>query len=215
MTHTLHFIDRLLRSAADRDLTQDTPRVGGWAGLVALCVGGALYGAVMGCFGGFDGDRPLQVLFSALKVPLLIGVTTALALPSFYVLNALLGLAADFAEAVRAVAVTQSAVAVVLASLCPYPALWYLSTTNYNEAILFNAVMFGTASVSAQWVLRRRYAPLIARNPRHRVMLWGWLCVYAFVGIQMGWTLRPFIGQPDRPVTFFREDTWGNAYVYV
>ena len=38
---------------------------------------------------------------------------------------------------------------------------------------------------------------------------------YAFVGIQMGWVLRPFIGQPDRPVTLFREDTWVTAYVIV
>ena len=73
--------------------------------------------------------------------------------------------------------------------------------------------MFTVASVSAQWVLRRRYAPLITRNKRHRLMLRAWLGVYAFVGIQMAWVLRPFIGQPGRPVTFFREDTWGNAYV--
>jgi hypothetical protein len=31
----------------------------------------------------------------------------------------------------------------------------------------------------------------------------------------MGWVLRPFIGEPGRPVTFFRDDAWGNAYVYI
>jgi hypothetical protein len=106
-------------------------------------------------------------------------------------------------------------VAVILASLAPYTALWYASTRDYQEATLFNAVMFGIASVAAQWILRRRYVPLIARNPRHRVMLRVWLGTYAFVGIQMGWVLRPFIGQPGLPVTFFREDAWGNAYVII
>jgi hypothetical protein len=169
----------------------------------------------MGGFGGLSGDRPLQVLFSAVKVPLLILVTTALAMPSFFVLNSLLGLRGDFPAAARAVAETQAAVAVVLASLAPYTALWYASTAAYDEAMLFNLLMFGVASLSAQWVLRRRYAELIARDPRHGVMLRAWLGVYAFVGIQMAWVLRPFIGQPGRPVTFFREDTWGNAYVIV
>ena len=112
-------------------------------------------------------------------------------------------------------AATQAAVAVVLAGLAPYTALWYASTRDYHEATLFNALMFGVASLSAQWVLRRRYAPLIARDGRHRWVMWGWLGAYAFVGIQMGWVLRPFIGQPGRPVTFFRTDTWGNAYVIV
>jgi hypothetical protein len=186
-----------------------------WAGLAVVAIGGAAYGGVMGCFGGFAGDRPLQVVFSAVKVPLLIAVTTALAMPSFFVMNTLLGLRDDFAEAARAVAVTQSAVAVVLACLAPYTALWYLSTADYHEASAFNALMFAVASVAAQWVLRRRYARLIARNRRHRAMLWGWLGVYAFVGIQMGWVLRPFIGQPGVPVTFFRDETWGNAYVVV
>ena len=46
-------------------------------------------------------------------------------------------------------------------------------------------------------------------------MLRIWLGVYAFVGIQMGWLLRPFIGDPSLPVSFFRADSWGNAYVNV
>ena len=32
-----------------------------------------------------------------------------------------------------------------------------------------------------------------------------WLLVYGIVGAQMGWILRPFIGSPDMPWTFFRE----------
>jgi hypothetical protein len=181
---------------------------------MVLC-GGAFYGLVMGAFGGFTGDRPLQMIYSSVKVPILIALTGAMAMPSFFVLNSLLGLRSDFGEVMRALAITQTAVAVILASLAPYTAVWYVSTMNYHEATLFNALMFGIASLAAQWVLRRRYAPLIARNPRHRVMLRIWLGVYAFVGIQLGWVLRPFIGQPGRPVTFFREDAWGNAYVYI
>ena len=205
MTRAFDFVDGVLRGA-------DPARAAG-AGLLAVAVGGAAYGAVMGCFGGFDSDRPLQIVFSAAKVPLLLVVTAALAMPSFFVLNTLLGLRDDFAEAARAVVTTQVAVAVVLGSLAPYTALWYLSTGDYHEATAFNALMFGVASVAAQWVLRRRYAPLVARNRRHRAMLWAWLGVYGFVGIQMGWVLRPFIGQPGVPVTFFREGVWGNAYV--
>jgi hypothetical protein len=106
-------------------------------------------------------------------------------------------------------------VAVILASLSPYTALWYASTMDYREATLFNAAMFAVASLAAQWVLRRRYATFITRNRGHQVMLRVWFAIYAFVGIQMGWVLRPFIGQPGRPVTFFRDDAWGNAYVVI
>ena len=39
--------------------------------------------------------------------------------------------------------------------------------------------------------------------------------IYVFVGIQMGWVLRPFIGDPPLPVQFFREGSWSNAYEVV
>ena len=75
--------------------------------------------------------------------------------------------------------------------------------------------MFAVASFSAQWMLRRDYLPLIRKDPKHRWMLRAWIVIYVFVGIQMGWVLRPFIGDPDVPVQFFRENSWSNAYEVV
>ena len=57
--------------------------------------------------------------------------------------------------------------------------------------------------------------PLIARNPKHRWMLRTWIVIYIFVGIQMAWVLRPFIGDPTAPTQFFREGSWSNAYEFV
>ena len=31
-----------------------------------------------------------------------------------------------------------------------------------------------------------------------------WIVIYALVGAQMGWILRPFIGSPDLPFHWFR-----------
>jgi hypothetical protein len=93
--------------------------------------------------------------------------------------------------------------------------LWYASYDVYSAAILFNAAMFAIATLGGQIVLRREYRRLIDRDRRHAPMLVAWLLVYAFVGTQMGWCLRPFIGNPDGPVQFFRKDFGGNAYVVV
>ena len=46
-------------------------------------------------------------------------------------------------------------------------------------------------------------------------MLHAWLVLYVFVGIQMAWVLRPFVGNPGSPVAVFGEGAWGNAYVVV
>jgi hypothetical protein len=181
--------------------------------LVITC--GPLYGAVMGTFSGLTPGRFHQLLYSSVKVPLLLLTTFLLCLPSFFVINTIAGLREDFGRVLRAVIGTQSCVTVVLASLAPLTVVWYLSSADYQLALLFNALMFGVASVAAQVVVRRYYGPLIRRSSRHRQLLHLWFLLYAFVGIQMAWVLRPFIGDPDLPVAFFRSEAWGNAYVVV
>lgn len=181
-----------------------------------VLVFGVMYGLTLGAYGGITPDRWEQMAYSAVKVPALLLLTFALGLPSFFVVHALLGLAGDFPEAVRALLRTQAALTVVLASLAPVTAVWYASVpageAGYEGAKLFNAGMFGVASLAGQAVLRRAYRPLIERDARHRWLLGLWLGIYAFVGVQMAWLLRPFIGDPDLPTRFFRPDAWGNAY---
>jgi hypothetical protein len=197
------------------DLLRGRTAVALWRLLAMVALFGVFYGAVMGTFGGVRGERALQLLYSGLKVPLLLLITFGLSLPSFFVLNTLLGVRSDFAQALRALVATQAVLTIVLASLAPFTALWYASSGAYRPAILFNAAMFGVASFAAQGLLRRWYAPLIARNTRHRALLRVWLVIYAFVGVQMAWVLRPFVGDPNSPTRFFREGAWGNAYVEV
>lgn len=177
--------------------------------LVLAC--GLAYGVVMGSFGGREG----QILYSAIKVPLLLAATLFLSLPSYFVLNTLLGLRSDFAIAWRAVIASQAGLTIILVSLAPITGFWYASSSEYRSAILFNAAMFAIASGGAQVILRRGYRPLIDRDPRHRWLLRVWVVLYAFVGIQMGWNLRPFVGAPNEPVRFFRAGAWENAYVIV
>jgi hypothetical protein len=187
-----------------------------WRTLTWLVVGfGMFYGGVMGTYGGFGGPRMWQVVYSAVKVPFLLFTTFLLSLPSFFVVNTLLGLRSDFARALRALLSTQAGLTIILSALAPYTAFWYVSGSRYQPAILWNGVMFAVASLSAQWMLRRSYQPLIESNPKHRWMLRAWLVIYVFVGIQMGWVLRPFIGDPAAPVQFFREGSWTNAYEVV
>jgi hypothetical protein len=183
--------------------------------LALALVCGTSYGAFMGTFGGVSGERALQVLASALKVPLLLGVTALLSLPSFFVLNTLFGLREDLPEVLRALATSQAGLAIVLVALAPITLLWYASFADYREAVLFNGVIFATASGGAQVVLQRAYRPLVLRNGKHRGLLRLWLATYVFVGTEMAWVLRPFIGNPAQPVEFFRADSLGNAYVEV
>ncbi len=183
-----------------------------WRFLLGCILGGGLlYGFCMGSWQ----VRPLQQLFSAIKTPLLISAGGLFCLPSFYVVNTLLGLRDDLPDALRGVLASQAVAAVCLASLGPVVLVLYSGLDNYQAVKAINGVLFLLSSLAGQIVLARHYRTLIQRDPRHRYALAAWLLSFWFVTIQLAWMLRPFIGRPNQATTFFRADTWGNAYVEV
>lgn len=195
-----------------------------WRVVAILLVCGPIYGIAMGAYAYVVGARSFtaqvpQLIYSGVKVPMLLGMTVAIAMPSFFVLNSLMGLRDDFGEALRAIVSAQAGLAVILVSLFPLTLFVYASLANtpanHSTAVLFNAAMFGLASVSAQVLLRYYYKPLVSRDLRHRWMIRIWIFVYAFVGIQAAYTLRPFIGGPNAPPEFLRSDSFQNAYLAI
>ena len=207
-------VDRVLRGQYDASARIDWRRTREL--LTVVVVLGAVYGAVMGTFGCFGGGATLVLVYAAVKVPLLLLCVFAVGLPSFLVLNALMGLREDSRAVCQALLATQAGMAIVLASLAPFTFLWYCSAASYAHAVAFNALMFGVASAVAQLLLRRQYQPLIQRQPKHRYMMVVWIVIYAAIGIQAAWLLRPFVGNPNTPLAFFRPDAFSkNAYEVV
>lgn len=175
---------------------------------LTVLLGGSVYGAAMGSFAGAEAS-----LYAALKVPLLLAGALLVCLPNFYVVNAVLGLADDFGPACRGVLSAQASVAVVLASLAPVTAFVSLSSSEYHGAKLLNVGVFLLGSLAAQRTLARHYRPLLAANRRHRVALLIWPALYLFVTAQLACALRPFVGHPDFPTEFVRDDWMGNVYI--
>src|SRR5688572_19713005 len=121
MTSLLLHPGELLRSRAI-PLAQRAPWRAVGELVLLVVVFGLAYGAVMGPYAGPVGPRVTQMLFSAVKDPLLLLLTFAISLPSFFVLNTLLGVRDDFGDAVRALVATQAALTIILASLAPITA---------------------------------------------------------------------------------------------
>ncbi len=202
-------IDGLLRAEGRHAIGRGRVPIEQLALLVVA--GGFCYGAAMGSFG----VRPLQALYSGIKVPILLAFSTAVCLPSFYVLNAVLGLREDFAAALRGVLAAQATVAVTLLAMLPVVLLAYASSGSYRFATFSNGVIFALATLAGQRTMNRHYRPLVSANRRHEISRWSWIVLYTFVAIQLAWVLRPFIGWAEREVSFFREEAWSNAYVVV
>src|SRR5437867_9417817 len=116
--------------------------------LLIIALFGAAYGAVMGSYGGLADQGWKQSLVSAVKVPFLFSVTFLLCLPSFFVLNAIAGLAGDFRRVLNALLAFQAIAALVLSALAPVTFLFNVSTDLYEFMILWNGAAFAAASLA-------------------------------------------------------------------
>jgi len=205
--------------------------------LVGLGLGlGALYGLALGSYGALRGadQAAMQILASAVKVPLLFLLTLVVTFPSLYVFAALQRLPLDFRSTLRLLLMAILVHLAVIASLGPVFAFFAASTKSYAFMLLLNVAFFAIGGMLGFGMLRRATHSMFVAPPAeslpppardggepaappplgsHRAhrgaeqarrMLRTWCLVYGAVGAQMGWLLRPFLGSPDLPFTMFR-----------
>jgi hypothetical protein len=193
---------------------------------------GAFYGFCMGWFAVLNRDDPeyMQIIASMLKVPLLFGCTFLITLPSLYVFNALVGSRLTLRALVGLVVAAMAVALAVLAGFGPIVGFFSLTTTGYAFMKIFHVVIFTVAGILGLRFLRQTLQRLTDAqqrcetedlddvtedSPRHlaeaarkrhvRIVFVCWMAVFAIVGSQMSWVLRPFIGEPDVPFQWFRE----------
>jgi hypothetical protein len=180
------------------------------------------------------GPHAWQIVASMVKIPLLFYLTLLVTLPSLYVFNALVGSRLTLKTVVRLLIASLGVMVAVLASLGPIVAFFSVSTTSYPFMVLFNVVVCGVSGgLGLSFLLQtlHRLSVVEARPPampesegqelaesvgpldplenrvlgKHvKTVFQLWVIVFALVGAQMGWVLRPFIGNPDLPFVWFR-----------
>jgi hypothetical protein len=164
----------------------------------------ALYGIVMGISNSWQ-----QALMSAIKLPVLFLVTLLICLPTLYFFNLLYGSQLTFKQttALMMAAITiTGALTLAFTSITLF--LWMTVGDQYTILILLNVVVLAVSSWWGLVFLRQgmRHVQRGAPYVRQGRILAVWLLIYAFVGTQMGWSLRPFFGVPGEPFAILRGD---------
>lgn len=198
----------------------DLPRLALHVGLII--VGAGLYGAAMGWW-----RDPQQALYTAIKFPLIILLTTGGNALLNAMLAPLLGLNIPLRQSFLAILMSFSIASVILGSFSPIAAfvIWNtppLSTVGrdwggtYSAILLLSVVVIAFAGLAANLRLVRLLRQFSGRTNVARRVLLAWLAGNLFFGSQLSWILRPFIGSPGMPVQFLRADAFkGNFYELV
>jgi len=172
-------------------------------------LGAGLYGAAMGWW-----RDPRQGLFVALKFPLIVLLTTIGNSLLNAMLAPLLGLNIGFRQSFFAILMSFTIAAAILGSFSPLAAflIWNapplssnarVSNFTYGIIMLSHVVVIAFAGVAANVRLLQLLRELSGVRVARRV-LFSWLAVNLFLGSQLCWIFRPFIGAPGLPLEFLR-----------
>lgn len=182
-----------------------------------ITLGTGLFGAAMGLW-----RAPLQALYTAIKFPLIIFLTTLGTALLNGMLAPLLGLNLRFFQSLAAVVMSFTIFALVLGSFSPLMLFLLWNTPPYESgASTIPYVCIQLAQVGivafAGIVAHVRLLQLLERLSGNKAVakriLFAWLGTNLFLGSQLCWILRPLIGSPGLPTQFLRPDAFqGNFY---
>jgi hypothetical protein len=186
--------------------------------LVAIVLGAGSYGAAMGSW-----RDATQALFTGIKLPLVILLTTLGNGLLNGMIAPLLGLNATFRQSLTVVLMSFAITAMVLGALSPVA--WFIvwntppltagtkiASPEYALLQLTLALFVALAGI----IGNVRLVPLLrrwsGRTAIARNVLLAWLAGNLFLGSQIAWVLRPFIWEANRPVEFIGQNCFQGSF---
>jgi hypothetical protein len=183
-----------------------------------ILAGAGVYGAAMGWW-----RDPQQALYVAIKFPLIILLTVIGNALLNGMLAPLLGLNIPFRQSFSAILMSFTVASVILGAFSPLMAfvVWNappfspasIHGPTYNLIKLANVVVIAFAGTTGNTRLFQLLVQLGGNRTVALRVLLAWLAGNLFLGSQLSWILRPFIGAPNLPVEFSRATALhGNFY---
>jgi hypothetical protein len=184
---------------------------------IAIVLSSSVYGATIGLWRG-----PLQSVFTAIKFPLLIFLTCLGNGAVNGMLAQVLGSGLSFKQTAFAILMSFALASVILGAFSPITLfiLYNAPPLGSQYAIIGHSLMLLThvfaiafAGIVANQRLLALLRKMTGREAMARTVLFAWLGGNLFLGAQLAWILRPFIGTPHMAVEFLRHDPLrGNFY---
>jgi hypothetical protein len=187
--------------------------------LAAIFVGASLFGGALGAW-----RSPLQALYGGIKFPLVILLTTAGTALLNGMLAPLLGLNLKLRQSLLIILFSHTIAALILGGFSPILlfAVWNVppvqaslsaSWSCHSAVLVIEVGLIAFAGILANVRLRQLLDHLSGKLAVSRRLLLAWLAANLFLGAQISWLLRPFVGSPELPVEFLRHDAFqGNFY---
>ena len=164
----------------------------------------------MGCFNGL-----LQAISSGIKVPILFTLIILICFPAFFVIQSILGSKLTILQMISIILSGFVMISTILVSFAPIILFFLITGGSYAFIQLLHVAIFTLAGLFGMHsIIEALKFSCEKKNiyPKVGVQVFKfWIVILAFVGAQLAWSLRPFIGAKHLPFQIFRVQE-GNIY---
>ena len=171
------------------------------------------FGLVAGAYSG-----PAQAVSAGIKLPFLFFATFLVCFPAFFIVQVLVGSRLRFRQVVVLVVGALALTSILLAAFVPITAFFLVTGANYYFQHLLNIGIAGIAGLFGMYALHDGLSVVCDKRgvypKRALTIMRAWAVLFAFVGIQLAWNLRPFLGDRNQPFQVFGKYQ-GNFYAAV
>lgn len=172
-----------------------------------------LYGVVMGSYNSF-----LQSMVTGIKMPCLIFLSLLICFPALYVIQYMIGSTMSILQMANIILSGFIVFTTITISFAPIVLFFMVTSDNYAFLKLLHVAILTFSGIFAVKTIinglkyaceKKNIYPRLGMN-----IFKMWVIIFAFVGSQLAWNLRPFVGSNDLPFELFRQRE-SNFYVAV
>jgi hypothetical protein len=178
--------------------------------LVLLVLFSCCYGLVMGSYNGWQ-----QAVSSGVKLPILFTLILFICFPAFFVIQTVIGSKLSLVQILSIIMTGFVLTTSIMLSFAPIVVFFMITGDNYSFIKLLHVAIFIFSGIFGMRTIVEALKFACEKKvvyPKTGVQVFRiWIIILAFVGAQLSWTLRPFIGAKGLPFTVFREQQ-GNFY---
>jgi len=180
------------------------------ASYILMIIMSFAYGIIMGSY-----HSVAQAIASGIKVPVLFSIVLIICFPAFFIIQFILGSKLKLSQMISIILAGFVLSTAIMVSFTPIVVFFLLTGGNYYFLQLLHIAIF---ILSGIFGMKTIIDALRYSCEQHNIypkigvdVFKFWIVILVFVGIQLAWNLRPFLGDRNEPFKIFR-DYEGNFY---
>ena len=173
----------------------------------------AFYGFVMGI------DHSIsQAVSSMVKLPVLFYLSLFICYPAMFTYNAFLGSKMTLSQSIAMIISALTLTSAILASFTPISLFFIVIESSYEFLVLLHVTLMAIAGLAGMAALisgLKSACEKYSVYPKFGIKIFRfWVVIFGFVGTQLAYNLKPFVGSPDLAFQLLRHSK-GNFYILI